>query len=87
MNTADLPDDSDSSDEDYVPEGTNAELPSEEESDGDVEDPLLDQEDVSKHGTKRKKGRRAKKKRRTATEDTREEPPKEKAKSEQDKKN
>ncbi|KAF2892918.1 hypothetical protein ILUMI_13254 [Ignelater luminosus] len=70
MNIADLPDDSESSDEDYVPEGPNTELPSEEESDGDVEDDLISTENSNKRGTKRqKKVGKSKKKRRSNIED------------------
>lgn len=54
MNNVDLPDDSESSDEDYVPEGPK-EMPSEEEEDGDQEDPLTDTEDGDGKGKKRKK--------------------------------
>lgn len=70
MNIADLPDDSESSDEDYVPEGPNAVLPSEEESDGDVEDDLISAENSNKRGAKRqKKVSKSKKKRRSNIED------------------
>ncbi|KAF5306428.1 hypothetical protein FQR65_LT07340 [Abscondita terminalis] len=63
MNTADFPDDSETSDEDYTPDKGNAELPSEEESDGDFEDPLLESEEPGKRANKRKKqGSKSKKK-------------------------
>jgi len=69
MNIANLPDESDSSDEDYVPDGSNAELPSEEESDGDAEDLLPIEGDLGKRGKKRqKKGRKPKKKQRPKLE-------------------
>lgn len=55
MNIADLPDDSDTSDEDYIPGGKPEEAVSEVESDGDPEDPLSDTEDIGKRTTKRKK--------------------------------
>ncbi|KAF7281065.1 yeti [Rhynchophorus ferrugineus] len=63
MNIEELPQDSDSSDEDYVPEGKN-EVLSEIESDGESEDPLSDCDEESKSsGLKRsKKGKRNKKK-------------------------
>ncbi|KAK4876951.1 hypothetical protein RN001_009457 [Aquatica leii] len=55
MNIADFPDDSETSDEDYTPDKSNAELPSEEESDGDCEDILPETEELGKRGSKRKK--------------------------------
>ncbi|KAF5303994.1 hypothetical protein FQA39_LY01779 [Lamprigera yunnana] len=54
MNIDDFPDDSETSDEDYTPEKTVA-LPSEEESDGEVEDHLPEADDVGNRGSKRKK--------------------------------
>ncbi|VEN57162.1 unnamed protein product [Callosobruchus maculatus] len=60
MNAEDLPDDSDSSDEDYVPD-EKQEAVSEVESDGDPEDILSDSEDLKK-GTKRRKKYKTKKK-------------------------
>nr|CAH7731172.1 unnamed protein product [Callosobruchus chinensis] len=60
MNAEDLPDDSDSSDEDYVPD-EKQEAVSEVESDGDPEDILSDSEDLKKK-TKRRKKCKAKKK-------------------------
>lgn len=57
MNIEDL--DSDVSDEDYVPEGQNVELPSEEDSDGDVEDDLIP--DQSKKRGKKSNTRKSKK--------------------------
>lgn len=55
MNIEDLAEDSDTSDEDYVPGGKQEDVPSEVDSDGDSEDPLSDAEDVGKRGVKRKK--------------------------------
>lgn len=55
MNIADLPDDSDTSDEDYVPGEKPEEVVSEVDSDGDPEDPLSDTEDFGKRNKKRKK--------------------------------
>lgn len=55
MNIADLPEDSDTSDEDYVPGEKPEEVVSEVESDGDPEDPLSDTEDLGKRTKKRKK--------------------------------
>lgn len=54
MDKVNFPEDSDSSDEDYVPTGP-AEVPSEVDSDGDPEDPLSESEDAGKRGTKRKR--------------------------------
>lgn len=61
MNIADLPDDSDTSDEDYVPGSKPEEVVSEVESDGDPEDPLSDSESANK-GTKRRKRKHGTKK-------------------------
>lgn len=69
MNIEDLPDDSESSDEDYVPEGANTELLSEEESDGDVEDLLPESEELGKRGTKRQKNTKRPKKKSKTTQD------------------
>lgn len=56
MNIEDLPDESDSSDEDYVPGVKPDEQVSEVESDGDPEDPLSDAENTAKtKGKKRRK--------------------------------
>lgn len=60
MNVEDLPDETDSSDEEYVPGGKPEEQVSEVESDGDPEDPLSDPEEdngktVSSKGKKRRK--------------------------------
>lgn len=55
MNIADLPDDSDTSDEDYVPGGKPEEVVSEVESDGDPEEPLSDTDDLDTRTKKRKK--------------------------------
>lgn len=64
MNSVEYPEDSDSSDEDYVPENAPKEVVSEVESDGDAEDPLSDKEDLGTRGStkRRKKGSKAKKK-------------------------
>lgn len=61
MNIEDFADGSDSSDEDYVPD-THAALPSEEESDGDVEDELGDSGNAPTKGRKRRKKGSSKKK-------------------------
>lgn len=60
MNIEDLADESDSSDEDYVPGAKPEEQVSEVESDGDPEDPLSDAEDGDgkKNGNKGKKRRK-----------------------------
>lgn len=56
MNIEDLPDESDSSDEDYVPVVKPDEQVSEVDSDGDPEDPLSDAENTTKiKGKKRRK--------------------------------
>lgn len=75
MNIADFPDDSETSDEDYAPDNGNAELPSEEESDGDYEEALPEaQESLRTRGSKRKKtNSRSKKKVKSADTDN---PPK-----------
>lgn len=54
MNISDLPDDSDTSDEDYVPDNKQ-DLPSEVESDGDAEDDALLDSDQAVVGGKRRK--------------------------------
>lgn len=78
MNIEELPDESDSSDEDYVPGAKPEEQVSEVESDGDPEDPLSDAEDTSKatnssKGKKRRKrSNQARKKTKTTTENTEE---------------
>lgn len=59
MNINDLlPEDSDSSDEDYIPGAKPEDQVSEVESDGDPEDPLSDAEDGSKTNGKKGKKRR-----------------------------
>lgn len=55
MNIADLPEDSDTSDEDYVPGGKPEEVVSEVDSDGDPEDPLSESEESVKAPKKRRK--------------------------------
>nr|CAI5819964.1 unnamed protein product [Callosobruchus analis] len=60
MNAEDLPDDSDSSDEDYVPD-EKQEAVSEVESDGDPEDNLSDSEDLKKRKNRRKRCKTKKK--------------------------
>ncbi|XP_018577729.1 craniofacial development protein 1 [Anoplophora glabripennis] len=50
----DLPDDSDTSDEDYVP-STKEDVPSEVDSDGEPEESISDSENTEKRGQKRKK--------------------------------
>lgn len=56
MNTVEYPEDSDSSDEDYIPENTSAEVVSEVDSEGVDEDPLSDKEDLgARNSSKRKK--------------------------------
>ncbi|CAH0546959.1 unnamed protein product [Brassicogethes aeneus] len=55
MNIADLQDDSDTSDEDYVPGEKAEEVPSEVDSDGEPEDQLSDPENVETRGLKRKR--------------------------------
>lgn len=61
MNNVDLPDDSDSSDEDYVPAGSN-EVLSEVDSDGDPEDPISDSEKVDVGKRRKKKSKPNKRK-------------------------
>ncbi|CAH2002761.1 unnamed protein product [Acanthoscelides obtectus] len=60
MNTEDFPDESDSSDEDYIPD-EKQEVVSEVESDGDPEDNFSDPEDLKKNTKGRKKGKTKKK--------------------------
>lgn len=69
MNNLEYPDESDSSDEDYVPEKAPAEVVSEVESEGDDEDPLSDKEDLGiRTNTKRKKkGAKSRKKSKKST--------------------
>ncbi|GJQ76960.1 putative craniofacial development protein [Trypoxylus dichotomus] len=56
MNSLEYPDDSDSSDEDYIPESVPADVVSEVDSEGDVEDPLSDKEELGARScSKRKK--------------------------------
>lgn len=59
MNIENLLEDSDSSDEDYIP--AEKEDVSEVESDGDPEEPLSDSEDSKNKGKKRRKTKRKKK--------------------------
>lgn len=54
MNIEDLPDDSDTSDDDYIP-NTKEDIPSEVDSDGEPEELLSDSENSEKRGQKRKK--------------------------------
>lgn len=54
MNIEDLPDDSDTSDEDYVP-NIKEDIPSEVDSDGELEERLSDSETSEKRGQNRKK--------------------------------
>lgn len=70
MNIDDLPEDSDSSDEDYVPGAKPEEQVSEVESDGDPEDPLSDTENgtPSSKGKKRKKQTKSARKRNKTSE-------------------
>lgn len=63
MNADEFPEDSDSSDEDYVPESKVEEPPSEEDSEGDQEDVLSGSDSESKSkGKKRSKTDKRKKK-------------------------
>lgn len=73
MNSEELPQGSDSSDEDYVPE-SKQEVLSEVDSDGDSEDPLSDCEDQPRNKrTKRiKKGKQVKKKSKVEDNETNE---------------
>lgn len=77
MNIDDLPDESDSSDEDYVPGAKPEDQVSEVESDGDPEDPLSDTENTTKtngsKGKKRRKRTNQAKKRSKVTEESLEE--------------
>lgn len=61
MNIQDLPDESDTSDEDYDP-GLKEDVVSEVESDGDPEEPLSDNEETTFKSKKRRKGKRKAKK-------------------------
>lgn len=55
MNAEEFPEDSDSSDEDYVPGSKPEEVVSEVDSDGDPEDPLSETEDLGTRNQKRRK--------------------------------
>ncbi|KAJ8919668.1 hypothetical protein NQ315_006196 [Exocentrus adspersus] len=55
MNVQDFADDSDTSDEDYVPSEKPDDLPSEVDSDGEPEEPVLESEEAGRKGKKRKK--------------------------------
>nr|XP_023026671.1 craniofacial development protein 1 [Leptinotarsa decemlineata] len=55
MNNADFNDESDSSDEDYIPQGKLEEVLSEVDSDGDPEDPISESEESTSRNRKRKK--------------------------------
>ncbi|KAG5893869.1 hypothetical protein JTB14_005326 [Gonioctena quinquepunctata] len=54
--------DSDTSDEDYVPGGKQEDIPSEIDSDGDPEEPLSDSEETTSRSRKRQKPRKKKRK-------------------------
>lgn len=70
MNNVDFDEDSDSSDEDYVPGAgaASGDIPSEVDSDGDAEDPLSDAEETG--DTKRTKRRKTSKKKSAKNGDT-----------------
>lgn len=74
MNIEEFPEESDSSDEDYVPGAKPEDQVSEVESDGDPEEPLSDAEHDAKTNSRRgkkrrKRGDRAKKKSKSIEDD------------------
>ncbi|KRT78714.1 hypothetical protein AMK59_8772 [Oryctes borbonicus] len=60
MDSVEYPDDSDSSDEDYIPESAPGVVVSEAESEGDVEDPLSDKEELGTRSTSKRKKKTSK---------------------------